>query len=538
MISNQNFYILHHYDPAVSSYPFAFGAASETDILVYDINPSLDQADPGYQTAVTAFSVIPAEGGIVNGGAAVLSVQLTAGHKVLIQRATPLTQNIQFPKQQRIYPPALEEGLDRLTMIAQEHDGRLDGVDIDVSEIRKDIEDVDQKVDDAIEAMSNLRHSDLKGLNDPDQHLTSAITHTNGQHLDMVITNQANQITIANQNLAAEKTDRQEADANLQAQINQRVNTTDPRLSDARTPLAHAITHKTGGTDPLTPGDIGALGPDHLTASNPHPQYALASYVNLMRKPCITNTTINVSKTGSDSNDGINAPISTLNRLTAVCRGLIGAGVNLTINIGAGEWNETLTFEGNCFIGFRYVVVQGAGMDKTLIALDGNTTATLLAFLYPNVSNGIVVSGMRFSGASNHIRAFGSGYVNIQNVDFGPANNVHMVLERAAQVFAWSVPYTISGSAARHIHMSQMSQFMAPGVNMTLLNTPNFAGQFIYAGEQSFARFDGATFAGNATGQRHYIDSGSYLRVDGAGEEFLPGNRAGTVVTARGALLA
>ncbi|HET7329146.1 MAG TPA: hypothetical protein VFJ14_17885 [Nocardioidaceae bacterium] len=41
---------------------------------------------------------------------------------------------------------------------------------------------------------------------------------------------------------------------------------TDPRLTDARTPTAHAATHATGGTDPVTPASIGAATAADLTA--------------------------------------------------------------------------------------------------------------------------------------------------------------------------------------------------------------------------------------------------------------------------------
>lgn len=59
--------------------------------------------------------------------------------------------------------------------------------------------------------------------------------------------------------IAAETTARQAADALLTP-------LTDPRLSDTRTPTAHAASHATGGTDPVTPAAIGAATTAALTA--------------------------------------------------------------------------------------------------------------------------------------------------------------------------------------------------------------------------------------------------------------------------------
>ena len=53
----------------------------------------------------------------------------------------------------------------------------------------------------------------------------------------------------------------------LQDALDAKVGDSDQRLSDARTPTAHKSTHGTGGTDEITPADIGAAEETHAHAA-------------------------------------------------------------------------------------------------------------------------------------------------------------------------------------------------------------------------------------------------------------------------------
>lgn len=117
----QDFEVVYDVDSSgVREFPFEFGAMNVADIHVYDINPVLDAGDPLYRVRIADAVINPSGTGIRNGGYAYLPTLPPVGHQVEIIRSTPKVQDRAYQNQQAIPVQSIEDGLDRLTMMAQE----------------------------------------------------------------------------------------------------------------------------------------------------------------------------------------------------------------------------------------------------------------------------------------------------------------------------------------------------------------------------------------------------------------------------------
>jgi hypothetical protein len=109
----------------------------------------------------------------------------------------------------------------------------------------------------------------------------------------------------------------------------------DSRLSDARTPIAHKSTHAVGGTDVLSPSDIGATP---ITDFNSHTTDGGSTTIH--SKALISNITIYVANTGNDiTGDGSSVnPYATIQKAINVLPKNLN-GYNATILITEGSYN-------------------------------------------------------------------------------------------------------------------------------------------------------------------------------------------------------
>ncbi|WP_214327861.1 hypothetical protein [Nonomuraea sediminis] len=175
----------------------------------------------------------------------------------------------------------------------------------------------------------------------------------------------------------------------------------DARLSDARTPLTHASSHASGGSDPVTPAAIGAAATGHAhtgvydpagtaaaavtaheVASDPHPQYLTGSEGNAAYSP------LGHAHAGADITSGTVAyarlPVGTASSTVAAgndsrITGALQAASNLSDVASAATARTNLAVPPT-----SRQVIAGAGLtgggdlttDRTLAVSYGSTSGT------------------------------------------------------------------------------------------------------------------------------------------------------------------
>ena len=194
-------------------FPFDFSASEAGQIHCFDIDPAIGSDEPGNSTEIPAsgFTVAAATGGLAFGGAVTLAAPLAVGHVLRIQRITSKTQERVFRNQKSIDPAQVEAALDKVTQMVQEV--QAEGNEPLIADI------------------NSLKEDSARQQNEIDGLKTSKADAS-------ALNNYATKGDLA-----------AKADA------------TDPRLSNARAPTAHAASHAMAGADRITPEAIGALKP-------------------------------------------------------------------------------------------------------------------------------------------------------------------------------------------------------------------------------------------------------------------------------------
>jgi len=140
--------------------PFRFLAASHLRVI---------HVQGGGQTELAPNAYTVTGAGTASGGAVTIAPPLAAGGKLVILRQVPITQETHYPKNDPFPEVAHENALDKLTMIAQQHEETLArAVVLPVSDPRTPaqfVEDFFEAATDAVNAAAGAAASEASAAN-------------------------------------------------------------------------------------------------------------------------------------------------------------------------------------------------------------------------------------------------------------------------------------------------------------------------------------------------------------------------------------
>jgi hypothetical protein len=248
--------------------------------------------------------------------------------------------------------------------------------------------------------------------------------------------------------------------------------------------------------------------------------------MNRMRRRFEQPTTIYVSKTGDDSNDGLSPEkaILTLARMKSRIGEIDLGSYGLTVNLGAGTWNEQLYIPIDTLAGGVTVVGQG---DSTVISGEFSGGATLVSSGY----NATLFQNFKISSVSTHM---GVG------IHFGGTFEINNLTIEGCVVSIFA------GSGGR-IRIRQANRIVGKANNDTGLLSGGgtlecISGTLQFVGNPTFSYAVAAaiengniltqadfTVSGSAVGKRYIAYASGTINTAGRGANFWPGTQAGEV---------
>lgn len=258
------------------------------------------------------------------------------------------------------------------------------------------------------------------------------------------------------------------------------------------------------------------------------------------RTELTSDITLNVSTTGSDSNDCVTAPCATIQRAVDVLKqGYDFTCHKVTVNVAKGSYSGFWvagSFLGQC----KHTDFEVVGNPSTQIPINSDWTINS-SVIFTDGARGYIrgfniqtTAGPGLSADDGGTKLYG-GYMNFGKVataqiTAGPYARAKMVNN-----------YSISGGAIQHINASVGQVQIMPGVIAIITGMPTFT-QFALAIEGGLVNISyGSTKFWNALGYNCSDKTicaigaryGSVLRsviyTGGGGDYYLPGNTSGTV---------
>jgi hypothetical protein len=280
-----------------------------------------------------------------------------------------------------------------------------------------------------------------------------------------------------------------------------------------------------------------AIAPDK-TVNNQVLTAILALIAGNTRKKLTAATTIYISPTGNDANDGLTSATALLTG-QAAWNLLLGWDLNLhnvTIQFAHGTYSTPLVCSG-APLGLSSNTITFLGdtaSPSSVVLAVSSSPATITAIQ----NSSVVISGMTltntFAGTGFCIECgAGAGVVLGPGMVFGPATSAHLCATGGgAEINGNGVSYTITGSAANHLNASEGGMVAVTSCAVTLSGSPNFSNCFCVSESGSLVVSNSCTFTGAATGMRYDVSTNSLIDTSGSGASYFPGSVAGTTESA------